>query len=184
MGVIRPATAADIPAIAAIYGHHCTHGWGTFEEGAPSVDEMAARVKAVQDRGLPYLVAEEDGKVAGFAYASPFRLRAAYRYTAEDTVYVAPGMAGRGIGKAVLGAVMAECETLGLRQLVAVIGGSDNAGSIGLHRSLGFAMIGTTPALGYKDGDWRDVVWMQKALGDGASTPPGEGGLDIPPVGI
>ncbi len=177
--LIRPAAPADVPAVAAIYGHHCLHGWGTFEEVPPTVEDMAGRIAAVQARGLPYLVAERDGRVAGYAYASPFRLRAAYRYTAEDTVYVAPGMAGRGVGKAVLGAVVAECERLGLRQLVAVIGGSDNAGSIGLHRSLGFEMIGTTPALGYKLGGWRDVVWMQKALNGGSASDPDAPGLTL-----
>ena len=144
--IIRPATPADSSALAAIYGHHVLHGLGTFEEEPPSVGEMALRFEAVAARGLPYLVAETD-QVVGFAYATPFRLRAAYRYTAEDSVYVAPGQLGRGIGKALVAQVIEQCAALDLRQLIAVIGDSANGGSIGLHRSLGFEMKGVMPAV-------------------------------------
>jgi L-amino acid N-acyltransferase YncA len=176
---IRPATAADAPALAAIYGHHCLHGFGTFEEAAPSPEEMAQRLAAVTGRGLPYLVAEEDGQVVGFAYAGPFRPRAAYRYTAEDSVYIAPGMQGKGVGKALLTEVIAACEALGLRQLMAVIGDSGNAGSIGLHRSLGFAQTGIGRSVGFKLGRWVDIVHMQRALNGGDTSPPTGSGLAL-----
>ena len=177
--LIRPATIDDAPALAAIYGHACEHGFGTFEEAAPSADEMAARLKAVRERGLPYLVAEADRQVAALAYAAPFRLRAAYRYTVEDSVYVAPGMTGRGLGKAALAAVIAACEALGLRQIMAVIGDGDNAASIGLHRSLGYDLKGVMPAVGFKHGRWVDIVLMQRALNSGAGTQPGAAGLNL-----
>ena len=177
--IVRAATADDAPALAAIYGHACEHGFGTFEESAPSPDEMAARLKAVRDRGLPYLVAEIDGQVAGFAYAGPFRPRAAYRYTVEDSVYLAPDRLGQGIGKALLSQVIADCEALGLRQMMAVIGDSGNMGSIGLHRSLGFELHGTMPAVGYKFGRWVDIVFMQRALNTGAGTEPAAPGLNL-----
>jgi phosphinothricin acetyltransferase len=132
----------------------------------------------VRALSLPYLVAEAEVVVA-FAYASPFRPRAAYRYTAEDSVYVAPGQMGRGVGKLLLAEIIARCEAIGLRQLVAVIGGSDNAGSIGLHRSMGFEMKGVMPALGFKHGHWVDIVSMQRALNEGAGTSPATTGLDL-----
>ena len=122
MTLIRAATAADAEALAEIYGHACQHGFGTFEEVPPSAEEMAARMAAVQARGLPYLVAEVEGRVLALAYAGPFRLRAAYRYSVEDSVYVSPDAQGMGLGRAVLGGVIAGCEALGLRQMVAVIG--------------------------------------------------------------
>lgn len=175
--IIRSATPADAAACQAIYGHNAVHGTGTFEEAAPSLDEMRRRVAAVSAIGLPYLVAEADGQVLGFAYAGPFRPRAAYRYTVEDSVYVAPDAQGRGIGKALLMAVIAACEGLGLHQMLAVIGDSANAGSIGLHRSCGFDRIGTSPGLGFKHGRFIDVVFMQRALNGGASTPPTAQGL-------
>jgi L-amino acid N-acyltransferase YncA len=174
---IRPATAADAAALAKIYAHHVEHGFGTFEETAPGPDEMAARLAAVSGRGLPWLVAEIDGAVAGYAYAGPFRARAAYRYTVEDSVYVAEGRRGQGIGKALLEAVIAACEPLGLRQMVAMIGDSANAGSIGLHRACGFSDAGLLPAVGYKAGRWVDVVMMRRPLGPGQDEPPGPGGL-------
>ena len=177
---VRDATPDDAIALAAIYGHHVLHGVGTFEETPPSPEEMTRRRGAVRALGLPYLVADVEGEdVVGFAYASSFRPRAAYRYTAEDSVYVAPGQMGRGVGKALLAEVIARCETMGLRQLVAVIGGSDNAGSIGLHRSLGFEMKGVMPALGFKLGRWVNVVQMQKSLNEGAAAPPSGRGLDL-----
>ncbi|WP_411288224.1 GNAT family N-acetyltransferase [Phenylobacterium sp.] len=170
--IIRPATAMDAGPLAAIYGYHVLHGFGTFEEETPDAGEMERRRLAILERGLPYLTAEADGRVLGFAYAGPFRPRAAYRYTVEDSVYVAPDAAGRGVGRAVLSAVLGACEGLGLRQVVAVIGDSGNAASIGLHRSLGFADAGVGRSLGYKHGRWVDVVWMQKALTGGDTRAP------------
>jgi phosphinothricin acetyltransferase len=177
--ILRDAQAGDAPALAAIYGHHVLKGLGTFEESAPTAGEIAARLKAVQARTLPYLVAEAEEGVLGFAYASPFRGRAAYRYTVEDSVYVAPGKAGRGIGKALVQAVIDRCEALGLRQMIAIIGDSGNAGSIGLHRSLGFELMAAMPAVGFKQRRWVDIVWMQRALGVGSSQPPSAPGLDL-----
>jgi L-amino acid N-acyltransferase YncA len=177
--LIRAATESDAPALAAIYGHHCLHGFGTFEEVPPSAADMAGRLKAVQDRGLPYLVAEVDGAVAGFAYAGPFRPRAAYRYTVEDSVYIAPDRQGQGVGKALLTQVIAECEAMGLRQMVAVIGDSANAGSIGLHRSLGFSHQGVGRDFGFKLGRWVDIVWMQRPLNGGSATEPNLPGLNL-----
>ena len=178
--ILRPITRADVPAVQAIYAHHVEHGTGTFEEVPPSAEEMAERIAAVQRRSLPYLVAETDGEVAGFAYAGPFRLRAAYRYTAEDSIYVAPAKMGRGIGTRLLQAVVDECQALGLHQLVGVIGDSSNGGSIGVHRACGFELVGVLPGLGFKHGRWLDVVWMQKALNGGAQASPAARGLDLP----
>ncbi|MBC7169231.1 GNAT family N-acetyltransferase [Phenylobacterium sp.] len=175
--IVRPAESRDMPALAAIYGHHVLHGFGTFEEVPPSADELEARRQAVVARGLPYLLAEEAGRVLGFAYAGPFRPRAAYRYTVEDSVYIAPDMQGRGVGKAVLSAVLAACESLGIRQVVAVIGDSGNQGSIGLHKALGFTHQGVGEGFGYKHGRWVDIVWMQKALNGGTGREPDAPGL-------
>ena len=173
--IIRPAIPADHAAIAAIYGHHVEHGYGTFEEAPPSEGEISTRIAAVLDRGLPYLVAEADGAVIGFAYASPFRPRAAYRYTVEDSVYVAPDAQGRGVGKALLAQVIAACEGLGLRQILAVIGDSANAGSIGLHGACGFSHAGLLPAVGWKHGRWVDSVLMTRPLGLADQAPPPAG---------
>jgi len=177
--IVRPALEADAGALASIYGHHVLHGFGTFEEVAPAPAEMDQRRRAVLDRGLPYLVAEDAGQVVGFAYAGPFRTRAAYRYTAEDSVYIAPEAMGRGVGKAVLSEVVEACRALGLRQLMAVIGGSDNLGSIGVHRALGFTHLGVGQGLGFKKGRWIDVVWMQLAMNGGASGKPDAPGLSL-----
>lgn len=177
--LIRSALADDAAAIARIYGHHVAHGLGTFEEMAPSASEMLRRMAAVIARGLPYLVAVDGNEVLGFAYAGPFRLRAAYRYTVEDSVYVAHEAIGRGVGRALLSAILRACELNGLRQIVAVIGDSGNAASIGLHAALGFRHLGVLPSLGFKHGRWVDVVWMQKALNDGAATPPDGPGVDL-----
>ena len=175
--IFRPATSADVPAIAAIYADAVVNGLGTFEEVAPSEGEIAVRLTAIQARGLPYLVGEIDGRVEGFAYAAPFRLRAAYRYTVEDSVYVSPAAKGQGLGKALLTALIEACEALGLRQMIAVIGDSGNAGSIGAHQSLGFAHAGLFRDIGYKHGRWVDVVIMQRILNDGAESPPDAEGL-------
>ncbi|MDP1632179.1 MAG: N-acetyltransferase family protein [Caulobacter sp.] len=177
--ILRPATEADAPALAAIYGDACLHGSGTFEEIVPEPAEMARRLAAVTAHGLPYLVAELDRAVAAFAYAAPFRQRSAYRFTVEDSVYVAPSAKGRGLGRALLTRVIADSEAKGLRQMLAVIGGSDNAGSIALHRGLGFEMLGTMPAVGFKLGRWMDVVMMQRALNAGSATPPDRPGLAL-----
>ena len=177
--LIRPATVADSPALAAIYGHHVLHGLGTFEEVEPTAEELSARMAAVTRRGLPYLVAEIGGAPRGFAYAGPFRTRAAYRYTVEDSVYIAPGHQGQGIGKALLAAVIAACEPMGLRQMVAMIGDAANAGSVGVHRACGFAHAGVLNAVGYKAGRWVDVVIMQRPLNGGSALPPGPGGLEL-----
>jgi L-amino acid N-acyltransferase YncA len=179
MITIRSSTDADIPAITEIYGWNVLNGLGTFEEDPPSQDEMARRRAAFLDRGLPYLVAEEDGVVLGYAYAGPFRLRAAYRYTVEDSVYVSPNAVGKGVGKTLLAALIAQCEALGLRQLVAVIGDSGNAASIGLHAALGFKQQGVFPAMGYKFGRWVDLVWMQRDLNGGGGREPDAPGLSL-----
>ncbi|MDB5460413.1 MAG: hypothetical protein JWO72_2154 [Caulobacteraceae bacterium] len=177
--IVRPATSADAEAMAEIYGHNALHGAGTFEEAPPTPQEMAARLQTVQARGLPWVVVEDEGRVLGFAYAGPYRLRSAYRYTAEDSVYVAPGAQGRGVGRAALQRVIEACEAMGLRRLVAVIGDSANAGSVNLHRSLGFLPVGTLPDVGYKHGRWLDVVLMSRPLNGGSASAPGEGGLDL-----
>ena len=179
---LRPAAPEDIPAIQAIYAHHVLTGLGTFEEVPPSQAEMAERCAAVAGRGLPWLVAEQSGEALGYAYAGPFRTRAAYRFTVEDSVYVAEAARGKGVGKALLAAIIAECEAMGLRQMVGVIGDSGNAASIALHRSCGFELNAIVPAVGWKFERWVDVVWMQRALGPGAAAPPdspGIGGMGV-----
>jgi phosphinothricin acetyltransferase len=177
--LIRPATEADSETLSAIYGHHVQHGLATFEEIPPSPGEMDQRRRAIVAYGLPYLVAEEAGRVLGFAYAGPFRPRAAYRYTVEDSVYIAPDQMGKGVGRAVLSAVLDACEALGLRQAIAVIGDTGNAASIGLHRSLGFEHAGVTRSVGFKHGRWVDVVWMQKPLNGGDAGVPDAPGLNL-----
>ena len=177
--IIRAADTADAEALADIYGHHVRHGFGTFEEVPPAPAEMEARRLAVTGRGLPYLVAEDAGAVLGFAYCGPFRPRAAYRYTVEDSVYVAPEAVGRGVGRAVLSAAIAACAPLGIRQVVAVIGDSGNAASIGLHSALGFRHSGVGHSFGFKHGRWVDIVWMQLALNGGDSIAPDLPGLQL-----
>ena len=177
--IIRPAVARDADALAAIYGDAVLHGFGTFEEVPPTPAEMDGRRRAVQERGLPYLVADEAGEVLGFAYAGPFRTRAAYRYTLEDSVYVSPQAKGKGVGRAVLSAVIAACEALGVRQLMAVIGDSGNDGSIGLHTALGFERMGLGRSVGFKHGRWVDIVHMQKSLNGGDTTPPEGPGIEL-----
>lgn len=170
---VRDATDADIPAIAEIYGHHVRCGLGTFEETPPSPEEMRQRHADILARGLPWLVAvDRRGRVLGYAYAAPYRLRSAYRYTLEDSIYVAPQAQRRGIGRTLLQALVARCTALGFRQMIAVIGDSVNAASIGLHARAGFERIGILAAVGYKQARWVDAVLMQRPLGDGAGTPP------------
>lgn len=177
--IVRAATPADAYPLAAIYGHHVVHGLGTFEYEPPDAAWMDARRREVQGHGLPYVVAEQDGRILGFAYANLFRPRPGYRFTVEDSVYVAPEAIGLGVGRATLSAVLAACEPLGVRQVVAVIGDSGNAASIGLHTALGFARSGLGKSFGFKHGQWVDIVWMQKALGGGDATPPAGPGLSL-----
>jgi len=177
--LIRAATGADAEAIAAIYAHHVVHGFGTFEEIPPAPAEMEQRRLLVVSQDLPYLVAEEAGRVLGYAYAGPFRNRAAYRYTVEDSIYVAADAQGRGVGRALLSEVLRRCEEMGLRQVLAVIGDSENAGSIGLHRALGFEHSGVGRNVGFKHGRWIDIVWMQKALNGGDADAPDAEGLAL-----
>jgi phosphinothricin acetyltransferase len=176
---IRDATDADMAAIEIIYAHHVLHGLATFEEVPPSADELLVRRASVLALGLPYLVAEMDGRIVGYSYATTYRQRPAYRYTIEDSVYVADGFGGRGIGTALLRTLIARCETGPWRQMLAVIGNSANAGSIALHRSLGFEMAGTLKSVGFKLGRWVDTVLMQRALGEGSRTAPAHGGQDL-----
>ena len=171
---IRDSLDADIAAIQAIYAHHVTHGLGSFEEVPPTVETMAERRAAVRAQGLPYLVATQNGEILGYAYAGPFRPRPAYRYSLEDSIYVAPAAVGRGIGRRLLEALLARAEAWGARQMVAVIGDAANHGSICLHAALGFRMVGVYEAIGYKHGRWVDSVMMQRALGRGAEAAPKE----------
>ena len=171
MGV-RPATPDDLPAIQAIYAHHVAHGLASFEEEAPSVQEMRRRYDEVTAKGLPYLAAEAGGALAGYGYCTLYRARSAYRYALEDSVYVRKDAAGRGIGKAILGEMVRRCEALGYRQIIAVIGDSANAASIGVHASQGFLRVGTLRSTGFKLGRWVDSVLMQRPLGPGDGTPP------------
>ena len=175
--IIRPATEHDADVLAAIYGHAVLHGLGTFEEEPPSPADMEGRRRLIANRGLPYLVAEDAGQVMGFAYAGPFRPRAAYRYTLEDSVYVSPNAVGRGVGKALLAALIGACEALGVRQLIAVVGDSDNTASLALHRSLGFEQTGVGHSVGFKHGRWVDIVQLQKPLNGGDTRAPDAPGV-------
>jgi len=172
MPLIRDSQDSDLPDIARIYGHHVLHGTGTFETEAPSVSDMATRRLDVLGKGLPWLVLEHEGQVIGFAYANWFRPRAAFRYAAEDSIYLDPAYTGQGHGRELLSALLAHCEAAGMRKMVAVIGDSANAGSIGLHRALGYHHTGTVTSCGWKFGRWLDIVLMEKSLGAGDQTPP------------
>ena len=171
---IRPATTADLPTVTEIYEHAVRYGTATFELIPPDLAEMTRRFRALVDGGFPYLVAELDGGVAGYAYAGPYRPRPAYRFTVENSVYLDPAIHRRGIGLQLLQRLIAESEQRGYRQMIAVIGDSANAGSIGVHARCGFQMIGTHPNVGFKFGRWLDTVMMQRALGDGAGTLPAQ----------
>ncbi len=176
--IIRPVAAADVATVADIYAHYVLDSIVSFEEVPPSIEVMGQRHAAVTGQGLPFLCAQIGSAVVGYAYAGPYGTRAAYRYTVEDRVYVAPDFQGRGVGKALLGAVIAHCEAMGLRQMLAVIGNSENAGSIALHTALGFSHAGIGRSVGWKKGRWVDIVWMQRALNDGGGSPPtGDGVL-------
>jgi L-amino acid N-acyltransferase YncA len=172
--VIRPSREGDVAEIAAIYGYHVLHGFASFEEVPPDRAELASRRREILARGLPYLVAERSGRVLGYCYAGPYRPRSAYRFTLEDSIYIDKAEVGRGLGRALLTAVLDRCAELGYRQMVAVIGGSDTCPSIGLHAALGFTRIGVLPAVGFKFGSWVDIVLMQRALGPGETAAPAE----------
>lgn len=172
---IRPSRPGDLPAIAAIYAEAVRTGTGSFELEAPGLQDMAARRDAVLAQGLPWLVLTAGGEqVRGYAYAGPFRARPAYRFTLEDSIYLEPAARGRGWGRLLLAELLAQCQARGVRQMLAVIGDSANVGSVALHRSLGFAPAGTLAQVGWKFDRWLDVVLMQRALGPGADTPPGD----------
>jgi phosphinothricin acetyltransferase len=170
---IRPCTAEDISAITRIYAHAVRHGTASFELEPPDETEMARRQRTLIDGGFPYLVAERGGALVGYAYAGLYRVRPAYRYTVEDSVYVAPEAHRQGVGRALLDALIARCTDAGFRQMIAVIGDSTlQAASINLHAAAGFRLIGTLDAVGYKHGRWLDSVYMQRALGAGGAAPP------------
>jgi L-amino acid N-acyltransferase YncA len=169
---IRPATSADLPAITAIYREAVLHGTATFELDPPDAAEMTRRFNEITSAGFPYLVALLGGRVVGYSYASLYRTRPAYRFTVENAIYLAPDSHRRGVGTQLLQRLIAACERLGFRQIIAVIGDSANAGSIGVHTRTGFQMIGLHPDVGYKFGRWLDIVMMQRAIGGGGRTLP------------
>lgn len=172
MPTIRPSRDEDIPAITAIYAHHVLNGTGTFETTPPPEAEMAARRADVLGKGLPYLVAEEDGRLLGFAYCQWFKPRPAYRFSAEDSIYMHPDARGKGLGKLLLSQLAAQAEAAGIRKLIAVIGDSSNAGSIGVHKAQGFSQVGIFKSCGWKFGRWLDIVLMEKFIGAGDGKPP------------
>jgi L-amino acid N-acyltransferase YncA len=173
MHLIRPSTDADLDAVTAIYAHHVLHGTGTFETTPPSATEMATRRADVLAKGLPWLVVQDDsGSVLGFAYGNWFKPRPAYRFSVEDSIYLAPEAAGKGLGRALLAELMTALERAGVRRVMAVIGDSANASSIGVHRALGFEPAGTINACGWKFDRWLDIVFMQRSLGAGDSSAP------------
>ena len=169
---IRPAAAADLTAVTEIYDHAVRYGTATFELIPPDLAEMTRRFETLMDGGFPYFVAALEGRVIGYAYAGAYRPRPAYRFTVENSVYLEPAIHRRGIGLQLLQRLIDECEARGYRQMIAVIGDSANAGSIGVHTRTGFQMIGTHPHVGFKFGRWLDTVMMQRALGEGGNTLP------------
>ena len=169
--LIRPSTTDDLPAITAIYAQAVLHGTGTFELEPPDEPEMARRRDDVLSKGLPWLVAQAQGQVLGYAYANHFRPRRAYRFCLEDSIYLHPDACGQGVGRVLLAELLGRCEAAGARQMLAVIGDAANAGSIGVHAALGFAPRGVLKASGWKFDRWLDVVLMQRALGHGAALP-------------
>jgi L-amino acid N-acyltransferase YncA len=170
--LVRSSRESDLDAIAAIYAHAVTHGTASFELDPPDRAEMARRRAAILEGGYPYLVAERDGEILGYAYAGAYRTRPAYRSTVEDSIYVAASAQGQGVGRALLAALIEACEALDFRLMVAVIGDEDSHGSIGLHQSLGFEPAGILKGIGYKHGRWLSTVLMQRPLGRGMSEPP------------
>ncbi len=172
MSSILPSQEADQSAITEIYAHHVLYGTGTFETTPPTESDMAARRADVLSKGLPYLVIEDGGQVLGFAYCQWFKPRPAYRFSAEDSIYLHPDAAGRGLGRLLLAELERQAAAVGIRKLIAVIGDSANAGSIGLHKALGFTHAGSFKSCGWKFGRWLDIVLMEKAIGEGDSTSP------------
>jgi L-amino acid N-acyltransferase YncA len=170
--VIRAAADSDIAAITHIYAHHVNHGTATFETEAPDEVEMTRRRGEVSEKGLPWLVAEDDGEVVGYAYAGLYRPRLAYRHTVEDSIYIRADRLGAGFGGMLMPALIAAAEARGMRQMIAVIGDTGNQASIGLHRRFGFHDAGLLKNVGFKFGRWLDTVFMQRSLGPGAGTPP------------
>jgi L-amino acid N-acyltransferase YncA len=170
--LIRPSTEADIAAMTAIYAHHVLHGTGTFEIDPPSVADMTTRRSDVLAKGLPYLVVEKNKQILGFAYCNWFKPRPAYRFSAENSIYMHPDSRGQGLGKLLLSELCAQAERVGVRKFMAVIGDSANAASIGLHSSLGFERVGVIKSCGWKFEQWLDIVLMEKALGQGDRTKP------------
>ena len=175
MPLIRPSTDDDLAAITRIYAHHVLHGTGTFETTPPTEAEMAQRRADALGKGLPWLVMEEGGQVLGYAYGNWFKPRPAYRYSVEDSIYLAPEAAGKGLGRLLLAELLAVLQRADIRKVMAVIGDSANAGSIGVHRALGFTPVGTVQACGWKFDRWLDIVIMEKPLGEAHHAPPKEG---------
>jgi phosphinothricin acetyltransferase len=180
--IIRDATPADMEAVQAIYAFYVTRTCASFEEEPPDVEEMKRRLAKTRERGLPYLVAESESEVVGYTYAGPWRFRSAYRYTIEDSIYVAPSVTRRGVGSTLLGALVERCTELGYRQMIGVIGDSANHGSIGLHRRLGFRQEGVLRGVGLKFGRWVDVVIMHRPLGDANVGLPAQDHPGLPPM--
>jgi len=173
MPLIRPSQEQDIAAVQAIYAHHVLHGTGTFETEPPTEADMAQRRRDVLARDLPWLVAEgDDGRVLGYAYCNWFKPRAAYRFSAEDSIYLHPEAQGQGLGRALLSELERQAQARGVRKLIAVIGDSNNAGSVGVHRACGFTQVGVLRSCGWKFGRWLDVVLMERPLGEADTTPP------------
>jgi phosphinothricin acetyltransferase len=172
--VLRPSHNDDLSAITEIYAHHVRHGTGTFEIDPPSLEEMRQRRTDVLSKGLPYLVVEEAGQILGFAYCNWFKPRPAYRFSAEDSIYIAPSAHRRGLGRVLLEELAVQAQAAGIRKLIAVIGDSGNAGSIGVHRAVGFTHVGVLGSCGWKFNRWLDIVLMEKTLGEGAKRPPDE----------
>lgn len=172
--LVREATIEDLTQIQAIYSHHVLSGLASFEESPPDLAEMTARFEATLARNLPYLVAESEGRIAGYAYAGPYRPRPAYRFSVENSVYVAPDALGKGVGSALLRELLQRCTALGYRQVVAVIGDSENHASIRLHEKHGFRRAGELKSIGFKFGRWVDSVIMQRDIGEGDGTLPGD----------
>jgi phosphinothricin acetyltransferase len=171
--ILRDAREDDMPAVQAIYAHHVIHGTASFELDAPPLAEMLRRRADILANELPYLVAERDGEVVGYGYATLYRPRPAYRSSVEDSVYVREGLSGLGIGQALLQRLIDRCEAGGRRQMIAVIGNSENTASIRLHQRMGFRQIGVCESVGFKHGRWLDTVMMQRTLGEGSSSIPG-----------
>jgi len=169
---LRPAIEGDLAAIQRLYAHHVMTGSASFEETPPDLPEIMRRWRGVADAGLPYVVAERAGEILGYAYAGPYRPRSAYRFSVEDSIYLAPAAQGQGLGKALLSRLITDCEALGKRQMIAVIGDSANLASVNLHRALGFRTTGAFEAIGFKFGRWVDSVLMQRALGPGSGSLP------------